>query len=77
MSKIAEQRIFDCLNIDKKKCPEGAKELLKVDILKTLNNYFQVDDNNIVIKTEVNQDGTYSIKMVAKAKSVKTLNFLR
>lgn len=77
MGKIAEQRILDCLNIDKKKCPNGARELLKTDVLKTINNYFEVDEDNIVIKTEVNQDGSYSIKMVAKAKSVKTLNFLR
>lgn len=77
MAKIAEQRIFDCLNLDKKKNPEGLNDLIKADFLKTINNYFEVEKNNLVIKTEVLDDGFYSIKMVARANSCKPLNFLK
>ncbi len=77
MQSNREQRIFECLNFDKKKNPEGLNELLKSDLLKTLNNYFEVNENNFVIKIDVLDDGTYSLKAVAKADSIKPLNFLR
>jgi len=77
MNSLTEQRIFDCINFDKKKNPEGLNDLVKIDIIKVLNNYFEIEEENTLIKTEVCSDGSYSIKLVSKAKSVKTLNFLK
>ena len=76
MQILKEKRILDCLNIDRKKRPEGLNDLIKADILKTINNYFEVNENDTLIKIDVLENGKYSLKMVAKAKSLKPLNFL-
>ena len=77
MDKIIENRILSCLNVDKKKTPNGVSELVKADIINVLKSYFDVNESDTLVKIEAQNDGGYSIKMVSKANFIKPINILR
>lgn len=62
--------LFGELNI-----PDDGLALLKTDLAKLLQSYFELSDDGISVSLEPDADGNFDIAITAKAKHIRELKF--
>ncbi len=62
--------LFGELNI-----PDGGLELLKTDLAKLLQSYFELIDDSLAVTLEPDADGNFDIAINAKAIHIRELKF--
>jgi septum formation topological specificity factor MinE len=72
-AKIGVERLKKVLISDKHFNPERIEEVMKSDILTILQNYTDVDGENLNFLIEVNTEGGYNIKVDANCTRLKVL----
>jgi septum formation topological specificity factor MinE len=72
-AKIGVERLKKVLISDKHFNPERIQEVMKSDILTVLQNYTDVDSEQITFLIEVNPQGGYDIKVNASCSRLKIL----
>lgn len=75
-AEILESRVKSVLSGDYSKKSSMITDVIKSDVFNVLSNYFELDSDKLVINIE--QSGEiYVIKMLAHAKNIKSVNYLR
>ncbi len=69
-------RLKKVLLSDKINMPNGLMRLVKKDVMSLLKNYFEFDDNNLVINVISNKEGLYDISIHSTAEKIKTPKFM-
>ena len=69
-------RLDNVIKNDKKINPQYMKEVIKSDIFYLLNNYFEVEFNDINITIDLNENNLYSININAIGDRMKAMSVL-
>lgn len=69
-------RLDNVIKNDKKINPQYMKEVIKSDIFYLLNNYFEVEFNDINITIDLNENNLYSININAIGDRMKAMQVL-
>ena len=75
-AKEDAERLKHVLIADKHFNPSQIKQVIKSDFFHILKNYAKVSSDDIYIDIEVNQDGSYHLKLDAIAKDLKIFGAL-
>ena len=70
-AKEDAERLKHVLIADKHFNPERIKQVIKSDFYDLLKNYAKVSSDDIYIDIEINQDGSYHLRIDAIAKDLK------
>lgn len=69
-------RLNNVIRQDKKVNPQYITEVIKSDIFYLLNNYFEVEYEDINIGIDVGENNLYKIAISAKGDRIKTMQVL-
>ena len=69
-------RLDNVIKNDKKINPQYMKDVIKSDIFYLLNNYFEVEFNDINITIDLNENNLYSININAIGDRMKAMSIL-
>ena len=69
-------RVDNVIKNDKKINPQYMKDVIKSDIFYLLNNYFEVEFNDINITIDLNENNLYSININAIGDRMKAMSIL-
>ena len=69
-------RLDNVIKNDKKINPQYMKDVIKSDIFYLLNNYFEVEFNDINITIDLNENNLYSININAIGDRMKSMSIL-
>lgn len=69
-------RLNNVIRQDKKVNPQYIKEVIKSDIFYLLNNYFEVEYEDVDIDINVDNNNLYKILISAKGDRIKTMQVL-
>lgn len=69
-------RLNNVIRQDKKVNPRYITEVIKSDVFYLLNNYFEVEYDNITIDINVGDNNLYKISISAKGDRIKTMQVL-
>lgn len=69
-------RLNNVIRQDKKVNPQYIKEVIKSDIFYLLNNYFEVEYEDVDIDINVDNSNLYKILISAKGDRIKTMQVL-
>lgn len=75
-AKESEKRLKKVLISDKHFNPEAIKKVVKSDIYYLLNNYAEILPDNLDFNIEINEQGDYIFKIVAKCSRIKIFGSL-
>ena len=70
------KRLDNVIKKDKQINPQYMKEIIKSDVFYLLNNYFEVDFENIDISINLTDSNMYSIQIGALGDRIKTMRVL-
>lgn len=69
-------RLDNVIKKDKQINPQYMKEIIKSDIFYLLNNYFEVEYNDINIDINVNDNNRYQVQIIATGDRMKAMQVL-
>lgn len=69
-------RLDNVIKKDKKINPQYMKEVIKSDIFYLLNNYFEVEYNDIDINIDLTENNLYALSITAIGDRMKAMNIL-
>lgn len=71
MTRLKKLLFNDYINI-----PNSAFEVLKSDLIKLLQSYFELREGSVELDVDTDSDGNFSIRLTAEATHVKELKIL-
>ena len=69
-------RLDNVIKKDKKINPQYMKDVIKIDIFYLLNNYFEVEYNDIDIDIDLTENNLYSLTIVASGDRMKAMQII-
>lgn len=69
-------RLDNVIKKDKKINPQYMKEVIKSDIFYLLNNYFEVEYDDIDINIDLTENNLYALSITAIGDRMKAMNIL-
>ncbi len=69
-------RLDNVIKKDKKINPQYMKDVIKSDIFYLLNNYFEVEYNDIDIDIDLTENNLYSLTIVASGDRMKAMQII-
>jgi len=69
-------RLDNVIKKDKKLNPQYMKDVIKSDVFYLLNNYFEVEFENVDISIDLGENNMYSIQIDALGDRMKAMNIL-
>lgn len=76
MTGAINNRLHNLLHQDKQRNPQYIKEVIKSDLFFLLNNYFEIEHDDIAIDIKLSTDNIYKIEIKAESDRAKLFNSL-
>lgn len=71
----SEERLRQVLIFDKSSV--NIEHVLKSDLLYILNNYMEINSDDVSLKIDVDEFGFFELKIFAKSRRIKNINAIR